>query len=58
MLSVLDLTILCLDVVSVDDFAKSGLTLNVLTPFIYARTFGLVGSRAVGLMARPVLREG
>ena len=37
MVSVLDLMILCLDVVSVEDFAKSGLTPYVLTPFIHPR---------------------
>ena len=37
MVSVLDLMILCLDVVSVEDFAKAGLTPYVLTPFIHAR---------------------
>ena len=36
MVSVLDLMTLCLDVVSVEDFAKSGLTPYVLTPFIHA----------------------
>ena len=36
MVSVLDLMILWLEVDSVEDFAKSGLTPYVLTPFIRA----------------------
>ena len=48
MVSVLDLMTLCLDVVSVEDFAKSGLTPYVLTPFIHA----LLGSKKSATVLR------